>query len=73
MGHRQGSFGGLETKLAFRSGEGDHDPESRECEGDPRGLEASEAFVEQGGGEHRDERRRRGNDQGGRPGGHRSI
>src|SRR5439155_894086 len=53
--HRERTLGGLEAKLAFRSGEEDHDPESREREGDSLNLEWSEAFPKEGGGEDRDE------------------
>src|SRR5207244_9871297 len=65
--HRERTLGRLETKLAFRSGEEDHYPESREREGDSLNLESLEAFPKEGGGEHRDEGGRRGNDEGGRP------
>src|SRR2546427_2575911 len=60
------------NETGFPAGEENHDPESREREGDPRGLEAAETFMEQGRGKDRDERRCRGNDERGRPRSHRS-
>src|SRR5207245_3300042 len=54
--HGQGALRGAERELALRANEEDHDRQAREREGDPGGLPASDALLQERNREDRDER-----------------
>src|SRR5438552_854646 len=61
----QGAFRRAERELAFRANEEDHDRKAGEGDGDSGGWQPPDALLQEGNCEDCDERRSRGNDQGG--------